>query len=167
MRIVCTGPECTGKTTLSRRLAQDLGGRCVDEAARQYLRDRPSLRYTPADLLQICSIQSAQETSADVGLLVADTDLQVLYVWWQEKFGPAPRSMSDAYANQSARYYLLCKPDLTWVADDQRENPHDRMRLFDLYEADLIQRGLTYGVVEGEGESRYTCARAIVRDWNA
>ena len=190
--IVCTGPECSGKSSLSKHLATSLSGVAVAEAARIYLseigemRERESFRYpaplegnpgpayVPSDLLALVRLQSQLEntalevaSSASSKLVIADTDLQVLYIWWQEKFGPVPNSMRQAYASQCSRYYLLCKPDLEWEADPQRENPHDRMRLFELYEADLVARNLPYAIVEGEGRQRCRAAEDQVARWLA
>ena len=95
-------------------------------------------------------------------LAFADTDLQVLHIWWQEKFGPAPRSLSMAYALQSERHYLLCEPDMPWTADPLRENPHDRDRLFALYETDLQQRGLPYSRIAGVDDARVAQAVSAV-----
>ena len=83
-----------------------------------------------------------------------DTDLQNLVLWWQEKYGPAPRKLFHAYKAQSERFFLLCKPDLPWIYDPLRENPSDRDRLFGLYYRDLTQRVLPFAVIEGDGVER-------------
>ena len=134
MLIVVTGPESSGKTTLVEALAQHLNAPRVAEAARRYLQGR--VGYQPSDLLQIARQQQAAEGSVlgcAPNVAIADTDLQVVYIWWQERFGPAPAMLHEAYARQSPRHYLLCKPDLPWEADPLRENPEDRERLWQIY----------------------------------
>ncbi|MEQ8689835.1 MAG: ATP-binding protein [Pseudomonadales bacterium] len=155
MLVVVTGPECSGKTTLTQECADRLGLPCVPEVARSYL--QPGRRYQPTDLLKIAhqqaTLESACRQEATAGL-VADTDLQTIYIWWQEKYGPAPTALVQAYAGQSERCYLLCTPDLPWQQDGLRENPLDRERLFALYKNDLDQRGKPYHIVAGEGPGR-------------
>ena len=166
MLFVITGPESTGKTTLAHALTKKLNAPMVDEFARAFLVDRTD--YRPSDLLTIATHQSATENDALSTLpispnstdpiLFADTDLQVVYLWWQEKFGPAPLGLSRAYAQQSKRHYLLCEPDIEWEADPLRENPYDRDRLYKIYEEDLLRRKLAFTPITGSGEQRNQCA---------
>ena len=151
MLFVLTGPESSGKTTLVDALARHFDVPSVSEIARQYL-SSPS--YNASDLLAIARAQRRAERHVSSGLAFADTDLQTLYLWWQEKYGPAPLSLTRAYARQTPRYYLLCAPDLAWAPDPLRENPLDRDRLFDLYQADLDRRGLPYETITGLADKR-------------
>lgn len=162
--LVVTGPESTGKTTLALLLASRLAAPLVPEEARAYL-DQHRADYSPGDLLAIAHHQQRAEAEAYRSArlhgsqhLVADTDLQVIYVWWQEKYGAAPQTLGRAYARQSERLYLLCYPDLPWQPDPQREHPHDRLRLFRLYERDLISRQARYVTIRGAGDERLEAA---------
>ena len=63
-RIVFIGPECTGKTTLSRTLAERYQTVWVEEYMRTYLQhkwDTQHLTCTPDDLLPIARGQIALE----------------------------------------------------------------------------------------------------------
>ncbi len=159
MHICITGPESSGKTALSRRLAEALERPVLTEASREYL---SSTDYLPSDLLAIAQLHVGRERSLR-GAAVLDTDLQVVCLWWQDKFGPLPAELSAGYAEQTPRFYLLCYPDLPWQPDPLRENPHDRDRLFELYERDLNNRQLDYAVVRGRDEARLTCALDAVQ----
>ncbi len=162
MLFVLTGPESSGKSTLAHDLGAHFAAPCVAEAARLYLQDKTT--YVPSDLLEIARLQQQAEQRTQGDLVFADTDLQVIYIWWQEKFGPAPERLSQAYADQSERHYLLCRPDLAWAHDLMRENPHDRGRLYALYKADLRARKLNYDEVYGEGDARLGQAITIVSE---
>ena len=154
MLFVLTGPESSGKSALTEKLADHLTAPAIAEVARTYLQTRSI--YLPSDLLEIARQQAKAEAAAQVRsqLAVADTDLQVVYIWWQERFGPVPESLSHAYRQQTRRHYLLCRPDIPWTPDPLRENPHDRERLFDCYLEDLERRNLAYSIVEGEDDHR-------------
>lgn len=166
--IVVTGPESTGKTTLARDLAESFSAPVVAEAARAYLDERDLIgSYQPGDLLRIAHLQRSSEQAASNAneLVICDTDLQVVSVWWAERFGPAPASLQSAYAAQSDRYYLLCRPDIEWEPDPQRESRANRSHLFNLYEEDLVARQLKYSEVCGHGRERIELALSHCRRW--
>ena len=160
-RFVLTGPECSGKTTLSKYLAEHFKGKYLAEPARTIL-DRVEA-YTPRDLLTILRayINRDDVDFSDTKLFL-DTDLQNLFLWWQEKYGPAPRKLCRAYKAQSERFFLLCRPDLPWVYDPLRENPIDRERIFALYYRDMVDRKLPFAVIEGDGARRLEASVEIV-----
>ena len=85
-----------------------------------------------------------------------------MYLWWQERFGPVPMGLAQDYAGLERRHYLLCAPDIQWSPDPLRENPHDRERLFELYQSDLLCRKLPFTKIAGTGEQRFDCAVSAV-----
>lgn len=162
-RIVCaTGPESTGKTTLCRRLATVFNVPWLPEYAREHLAGRAA--YDEADVAAIAREQMRREAELVAGAkagVVLDTDLSVILIWWRSKFGPAPPWLEDAFAAQSPRRYLLCRPDLPWQPDPLRETAGDRRRLRRHYQAyrDLLtERGLPFVVIHGRGAARETMA---------
>ncbi|MDZ7669285.1 MAG: ATP-binding protein [Gammaproteobacteria bacterium] len=88
--LICvTGVECTGKTTLAEHLARWLEVPLVREAARDYLRGRPG--YDRGDVLAIARAQLEAERAAverAETVVVADTDLTVIQVWWEDDAAP-------------------------------------------------------------------------------
>ncbi|HMU70957.1 MAG TPA: ATP-binding protein, partial [Chitinophagales bacterium] len=59
-KIVFTGPECTGKTTLVNKLATELQLPYVPEVARGYI-DQLQRAYAYDDLLNIAMLQMSEE----------------------------------------------------------------------------------------------------------
>lgn len=156
-KIVITGPECSGKSTLARNLAAHYHVAWVPEMARFYL-DSIARPYTEVDLLAIARMQLEAEeaalSNAAAGLLFIDTDLITIRIWGEEKFGRSDPWIVAQTRTRPYDLWLLCKPDIPWEYDPQRENPHDRDRLFSVYERTLQELGKPYAVVGGEEEER-------------
>lgn len=166
--VICvTGAECTGKSTLAAQLAGRLGMPLVVEAARDYLAGRT--HYQAADLLAIARAQIALEAQALAHgrPIVADTDLSVIQVWWEEKYGTLPPDLLTLLEARSTRRYLLMAPDLPWEFDPLRENPHDRARLHERYREILDAGPFPWAEVSGHGDRRLRAARRHVDAWLA
>lgn len=156
-KIVITGTECSGKSTLSQALAERFGVPWVPEMARPYL-DTLGKPYGEADLRAIADLQLrtedervAEHPAAD--LLICDTDLITIRIWGAEKYGRSDQWIVEQTEVRPYHLWLLCTPDIPWVYDPQRENPHDRDRLFEVYRQMLQRLGKPYVVISGgEGE---------------
>jgi nicotinamide riboside kinase len=159
IRIAITGPECCGKTALCDWLGKNIfDARVVAEYSREYLSARgEGYEYTREDLLEIARTTAAKLTKAfksTSDALVVDTDFYVLDIWWKELFGEENEEIQILKDTFDFDLYLLCEPDLPWEYDPLRENPHDRDRLFDLYQRELKADGRTVEIVRGTGEDR-------------
>jgi NadR type nicotinamide-nucleotide adenylyltransferase len=163
-RIVITGPESTGKSYLTKALAKHFKGEYVEEFAREYINwiDRP---YTENDLLEIAKGQIAKEDEqAKIAkdYLFCDTDLTVIDIWSQEKFGRTDPWIKEQLQKRAYHLYLLCDIDLEWQEDPQRENPNDREYLLNLYRESLEKRNFKYYMISGQGEERINNAVQII-----
>jgi nicotinamide riboside kinase len=163
-KIVITGPESSGKTTLSVALSTYLTLPLVPEYARQYLEDRGGA-YDRSDLLMIAQGQATLErraVSLGADAIICDTDLLTIVIWSDEKYGCCDTLIRDMYERDKPDLYLLCKPDIPWEPDPLRENPSDRDRLMDLYSAAL--RGKDVEIIHGDMEFRMHAALEILLD---
>ncbi|MCZ6710948.1 MAG: ATP-binding protein [Gammaproteobacteria bacterium] len=167
--VVCvTGPESSGKTTLASELARALAVPLVTEVAREYLAGKSS--YDADDLLAIARAQLSAEQNAlaeGTGVVVCDTDLQVIQIWWQEKFGELDPWLEEALSERTQRCYLLAAPDLPWQPDPLRESAEDRERLFDRYARLLRDESFSFAEVRGTGGIRFERALKTVQGWLA
>lgn len=172
-RISVVGPESSGKTTLSRQLAEHFRGAWLPEFARSYLDGKKE--YGRDDLLHILAGQQEQEriavqaladgSAAEKPWLFLDTCPLVIRIWSEVRFGYCNLPVLDALAEHTPDLYILCQPDLRWEEDPLREHPdpHDRQRLFHFYQESLIQQPVPWIRAVGEGPQRWKdCARNIV-----
>jgi nicotinamide riboside kinase len=152
----CVGPESTGKTTLSEQLVSRLGGEFVPEFAREYLEARNG-KYSESDLPTIAKGQLELEVKAisnGLPLVFCDTDIVVVKVWQEFKYGKTNGEIESLLSLQQPRKYLLTYPDLPWEEDSLRENRNELDQLFDLYESTLKKLGADYRIVKGVNEVR-------------
>ena len=162
LKVVVTGPESSGKTTLARTLAAHYQVPWVEEYARNYI-EQLARPYQEADLLRIAQGQTQVEDKAAQNhppLLICDTSLLVIYVWSHYRYGRCHPWIEDQLAQRPVDHYLLCRPDLPWQPDPQRENPHDRDELFSQYEKMLCEK--SYTIVAGQGSVRLKAATEAI-----
>ena len=166
-KIVLTGPESTGKSTLAKKLSAYFGVQHTREQARIYLNalERP---YVFEDLEKIAERQIAAEDilGADPDqLLFCDTDLITIKIWSDYKYGKVSPRISKWIEERKYDLYLLCRPDIPWIPDPLRENPHNRDFLFDLHLDELNRYGKTFEIIEGDWELRTEKALAHVQKY--
>jgi NadR type nicotinamide-nucleotide adenylyltransferase len=161
MRVVVTGSECTGKTTLAEALAAHYDTLCVSEFAREFVAitgDAPER----ADVESIARGQIALEDEArDRGLrlTIQDTDLLSTIVYSHHYYNDCPEWIEAAFAQRTAELYLLADIDIPWVPDgQQRDRGGRREEMHELFERALVGHGLTFVVVRGSLRERLAAA---------
>lgn len=156
IRVGIIGPESTGKTFLARALATEYNEPWVPEYAREYLTNlgRP---YVQSDLLEIARGQLKLEANISKQanrLLFLDTDLHVIKVWSDYKYGVCDPWILQQMQLHYCDIYLLTFYDVPYEDDPLRENPDERPQLFDIYERLLKDCGQHYHVVQGTHQRR-------------
>ena len=164
-KIAITGPESTGKSWLSEKLAEYYNSIWVPEFAREYL-EKNGLKYSINDLVKIAKGQaeSIEQTEKKQDIIFSDTELIVVKIWSEVVFNKCPAKIEELLSQQQFDLYLLCYPDLPWEFHPMRENPQNRDFLFELYEAELKKQNFNYRVVKGKGEERLQNAIKFVEE---
>lgn len=165
-KIVITGPESSGKTTLAQQLAAHFQTSWVPEFARIFLQslDRP---YQQSDLLDIAVGQAEledEQSKRACRYLFCDTGLEVIKIWSTVKYQQVDPKIEQLLAQRSYEQYLLCTPDLDWEPDPLRETTEEeeRWRLFEYYQQELKGLGIPWAIVSGTGHNRLHSAIAAV-----
>ncbi|MCR9141922.1 MAG: AAA family ATPase [bacterium] len=157
-RIVITGPESCGKTTLASQLAEHYGTRWCHEYAREYLEERgipvddlesahiPEIARGQAALEDRLCAQTARENG---GVLFLDTDLIVTQIYAGHYFGHCPEWIRAEGLRRAARYDLqiLLTPETPWVADELRNLQEQRDEMFEIFQRELQNAGAVFRVL--------------------
>ena len=163
MKIAITGPESSGKTTLTEKLAIKYNASSVPEFARNYLLDRNGI-YNQQDLDTIAIGQVNSLEAIQTNFLICDTEMTVIKIWSEFKYKLCSETILNLYKQQKFDHYFLCYPDIPWEEDPLRENPNDREMLFDIYLNELKKNNLPFTVISGNLETRLkTCKEVIER----
>lgn len=159
-RIVLTGPEATGKTTLASALARHFRAPWLPEMARVYATAvKRELTAADAEIIATRAIGAEDAALAkDPPLLILDTDLISTVVYVRHYYGPCPEWIEEAARERRGDLYLLCEPDLPWTADGVRDRPASRQELFSLFEGAMREFGCTSVDVSGTGVARERAA---------
>ena len=165
LKIVLFGPESTGKSTLSQQLAKHYNTVWVREYAREYLQDKwNNERKTceSTDLLPIAIGQMKSENKlvkkADK-VLICDTDLLETKVYSESYYGGVVDPHLDKYAIENQYdLYFLTYIDTVWEADDLRDKPNERQKMFDAFESVLKKCNRPYIILKGNKKIRLQTA---------
>jgi NadR type nicotinamide-nucleotide adenylyltransferase len=167
IRIAFTGPESSGKTTISKLVASYFNAKWVEEYAREYLLQKNG-NYNLEDLDKIASGQIDKWKVENFELVICDTEMTVLKIWSEVKYEKVSKEILKYYTEQHFDHYFLCKPDIPWEEDALRENPYDRHELFERYKNYLKGCKRDFSILEGSIENRvHDCAQKINQLINA
>ncbi|MDR2466126.1 MAG: AAA family ATPase [Prevotellaceae bacterium] len=159
-KVVVSGTESTGKTTLTQRLALHYGCVCVPEAGRDIISNSKSFSY---DDLHIVAREHARrileaERSA-APLVVIDTDIHITKSYARFMFQkdlPASRQICDA---NRAHLYLYLKNDLEYVQDGTRLDRKERDMLDECHRKTLEAHSIPFVEIGGrDPQARFEAA---------
>lgn len=174
-KIVVIGPESTGKSWLCENLAAHYNTHWVKEYAREYLLTNGNA-YALNDLDLIAKgqmdaekklvdlMQNSVEAAYTNKPLFIDTDFYVMKVWSEFVFNQCSFEILNGIVNHHYDLYLLCKPDIPWVADELREYPDlmTREKLFHHYKDIMINQSIPWIEINGSYENRFQLAVGAV-----
>lgn len=164
-KVVVIGPECTGKSDLSEFLANHFNTVWVKEYAREYLDNLPR-PYEIGDLTEIArgQIRAEEELVTRANkVLICDTDLYVIKVWSEFKYGSCDPWILEQIATRRYDLYLLTYIDIPWQYDPLREHPDQREKLYTLYLKELKNQPVPFVEIKGDRDQRRATAVEEIR----
>jgi len=167
-RIVVTGSECTGKTTLAAALAEHYALTWLREQSRVYA-ETVARPLTAFDVEPIARAQLAAEdeamaaaTAAGDRWIVLDTDLVSTVVYARHYYGGCPPWIVDEARARLAQRYLLCGIDVPWRPDSVRDRPVAREEMHESFRRSFDEFGVRPCAVRGLGPQRLAAALKCV-----
>lgn len=165
-KIILTGAESTGKSSLAKQLALFYHTVYMPEYARTYI-ENLNRDYNYEDLVHIAKMQIQFEQvflfKANKFLFI-DTGLIITKVWFQEVFHKYPSWLDEAIFKSLPNLYLVCDIDLPWKEDRVRENGtlEKRKYLMDRYIGEIKKYPVKYEIVSGQENARFQNALKII-----
>lgn len=155
-KIVITGAESTGKTTLSRQLAHHYQTICISELAKSDP-DKLNQGYNIQEMEAIAKKQIDIEANIieNNRPIFFDTWLIITKVWFDTTIGNHPTWIDDAIHNSNIKLFLICDIDLPWIYDPMNENGgKKRILLQKTYIEEIEKLGFPYKIINGIGDAR-------------
>jgi len=164
IRVVLTGSESTGKTTLADALARHYGAELVPEFVRGFAESRGgTIEFSDHGPIARGQMALEDEHIARAAeLLVQDTDLLSTVVYCRHYFGECPPWIEAAAAERRPDLYLICEPDIPWVPDGVRDRGHMREEMQELFRAAVAGSGAQSVTIEGDRDARLSIARHAI-----
>ncbi|MAK62779.1 MAG: hypothetical protein CMK09_17555 [Ponticaulis sp.] len=170
-RIVVTGAESTGTTTLALDLSAALGCPYVPEYGRTYTEERADVADNPwreEELVHIAEKQIELENTvartSNTSCLIADTDAFTTALWHERYFGiRSPRV--DAIAERQVRpfAYILTGDEIPFEADTIREGGDARHAMHERFREDITQTNVPFLEVSGHPDIRLNQALGFLK----
>lgn len=166
-RIVIIGAESTGKSTLAQALSGHFGEPWSSEFVRHYV-DQLDRELQQHDLEPIAEGQLAVEDAAlekATRFVIHDTNILSSIIYANYYFDTVIDWVNDRFLERDYTLYLLCMPDIPWVADEgQRESPEARDRLHELFKDSLDILKVPYVEIRGCQEERLLQAAQAIQN---
>jgi NadR type nicotinamide-nucleotide adenylyltransferase len=164
-RVVVTGAESTGKTTLAANLALHFNTVWLPEYGREFV-DRKRGRATLPDLHEIARehLRREDELARSANrVLICDTDATVTHILSHIYVGSCPIWITNESYERPYDLHLVTMPDIPYEAQPlHREGPNMRAVLHDQFIEELEKRGHRYVVIGGSVKERLAQAVAAI-----
>ena len=164
LKIVLTGSECTGKSTLASMLAEHYETEYVEEYLRDYFIAHDGV-LTLEDAVPIAEGQLAAEKAVEQragDIVLYDTNMLSSVVYNKHYYNVNPEWIEETFSAREYTLYLLCGIDVPWEADGQRDRPQEREYMQGLFRKELEQRELPFVELTGSAEERFACAVKLI-----
>ena len=167
IKILVTGSECSGKTTLAHGLAQHYRAVLIPELARSYLTLVDGV-YHRHDLKLMAQAQHHLQNAlagVDKSMQIHDTSWLVYKIWSSVRYGRVDREILEGFAAFEFDLIFLCEPTPIYEIDPLRPNGSSRWSLFYLYLKDLVEDFHLFKVLRGTPSERLAYAVTAIDEF--
>jgi len=167
-RVVVTGAESTGTTTLARELAHKYRTVWVPEYGREYTERklaRGDTAWASDEFVHIASEQSRREDEAARSanrVLFCDTDAFATSLWHERYIGVPSVAVRAIAERRRPDLYILTGDEIPFVQDGLRDGEHIRHHMHTAFAGSLAARGVPHIIVRGTVDERMRQASVFV-----
>lgn len=171
-RLVVTGSESTGKTTLVSQLAAHFGLPYANEFVRAYAVHKgaplDASDHWPIAREQTTRHEALLQQAAIDGtpLVLCDTDLLSHVTYCHHYTGGCDAGIEALARDRVADHYLLLDIDVPWIADGVRDRGDRREELHEAFLATLHRFAAPFTLISGSWQERYARAAAVATHWH-
>jgi NadR type nicotinamide-nucleotide adenylyltransferase len=167
-KIVFVGTESTGKSTLSKALAERHNTLWVHEYGRELWEDAAAsnIPTTFEDFWKVGQTQYAREQAASLHAnkyLFCDTNAWTTYQWSKLYYGTADQKLYNLAKNTLNEYvWFMCGNEFGWVDDGQRELGENSRDFQVMQRAALLRNGISPTFLHGSIEERIEKVEKVI-----
>ncbi|MDF3821371.1 AAA family ATPase [Leptospira sp. 96542] len=165
-RIVLTGSESVGKTTMAEKLSKHFNTNWVPEFAREYLESKP----TPMDMSDFLPIAEGhlhsenQLAKSANRFLFLDTDLLTTKVYLERYYNNSIPWLTDRALDLKYDLSLFFDIDIPWIADRLRDLGDERIFMRSMFQNAMEDANRPYTFISGSFQERkLKCVNLINR----
>lgn len=168
IRVAFVGPECTGKTTLSKTLAEDFQTKWVPEFMRTYLQKkwdekRETCTWDDLEPIALGQISSENKLIQEANKIIfCDTNLLELMIYSYIYYGKCSTEIEKYALENHYDVVFLTDIDVPWQADDLRDKPNEREFMFTQFKQMLDKQNIKYVIITGDLEKRLKTIKEVV-----
>jgi NadR type nicotinamide-nucleotide adenylyltransferase len=164
IRVVFTGSESTGKSTVAAAVAKHYGVDVVPEFVRAFAEQRGgTIEFSDHGAIARGQMALEDEFLArDTRLVIQDTDLLSTVVYCRHYFGRCPAWIEEAALTRRPHLYLLCAIDVPWEADGVRDRGHMREEMQRLFEDAVAATGVRRASLFGTTSKRLADSISLI-----
>lgn len=159
LKVVILGTECTGKTTLTEKLAKYFNCSFVSEAGRDIIANSNTFTF---DDLYLVATEHAKRIEksilADSPLLIIDTDIHTTKSYSRFTFEKELEIRTEIYNTNKANLYLYLNNDVEYLQDGTRLSEEER-NLLDLSHRQVLKdHNIEFTEITGDWVERFVKA---------
>lgn len=169
-RITIVGPESTGKSMLTKKLAQHYGVNYIEEYGREYTENvKPAKELVKEDFYIIADrhdLRIVHEHATTTNkMLFVDTEGLTTRIFGEMYISGYQDDRLDSIIQyQWFDLYILLDIDVPWVDDGTRDFPNERINHFNRIKSELDRLGKNYVIIKGNYEERFEQAVKVCDD---
>lgn len=169
-RVIITGAESTGTTTLAQALAAYLACPWVGEYGREWTKIRPEGPFAPWRTEEFATIAETQIANEDAAAratpnrwLVCDTDALATTLWHERYMGHVSADVAAIAARQAPPFArILTGDEIPFVDDGLRDGKHIRHTMQERFRETLAASETPWIEVHGAVEERLATTIAFL-----